>query len=100
MDDLINSFGKLNISEKIIINKIIDDNNNLDDLIESFEKINISEKINKDFYNLNDYEVNNTHIITGNFKKTVNIFIDFFKILRNKERCSTYSNFIRPKWIY
>jgi len=89
MDELIGSFSQLNISEKKIINKIINENDDIDNLIGSFEKINIS----------NQEEIRNIDI-TENFHKTVLKFIDFFKILRTKERCSTNINFIIPKWIF
>jgi len=81
MDHLISSFSQLNIYEKNIINNIItkNNNNNLDELINSFEKINISninttnleelEELNDSFEKIN---------ITENLQKSICSFIDFF----------------------
>ena len=104
MDHLISSFSQLNIYEKNIINNIItkNNNNNLDELINSFEKINISninttnleelEELNDSFEKIN---------ITENFQKSICSFIDFFKLLRNK-KLNCYSNSMNnftPNWI-
>ena len=104
MDHLISSFSQLNIYEKNIINNIITKNNdnNLDELINSFEKINIS-NINttnlEELEELNDSieKIN----ITENFQKSICSFIDFFKLLRNK-KLNCYSNNMNnftPNWI-
>jgi hypothetical protein len=104
MDHLISSFSQLNIYEKNIINNIItkNNNNNLDELINSFEKINISninttnleelEELNDSFEKIN---------ITENLQKSICSFIDFFKLLRNK-KLNCYSNNMNnftPNWI-
>ena len=107
MDHLISSFSQLNIYEKNIINNIITKNNdnNLDEIINSFEKINISninttnatnttnlEELNESFEKIN---------ITENFQKSICSFIDFFKLLRNKKlQCySNNMNHFTPNWI-
>lgn len=88
MDELIDAITQLNISEKKIINKIIDKNDNLDNLIESFEKFNISDSENNDI------------CITENFNKTVTKFINFFKSIKEKEKCCPKISNIIPIWTY
>jgi hypothetical protein len=93
MEELTECFSKLNISEKNIINKIMDKNNNLDELIDSSENLNL---------NIEQKCKNNKEIlnITENLQMTINKVVDFFKILRNKERCYIKEDIIIPKWIF
>ncbi len=83
MDDIINSFSKLNISEKKIIGKIIKENDDIDNLIESFEKINIKDTT-----------------VSENFDKLISKFVNFFKSLKEKEECHPKISRIIPNWTY
>ena len=101
MDNLIDSFSQLNIYEKNIINKIIIKNNdNLDELINSFEKINIANNNTLNLEELNDsFEKINISNITENFQKSICSFINFFKLLRNKKQCNNSMIHCIPNWI-
>ncbi len=97
MDDLIDSFNKLCVSDKTIVTNIIKQNDNIDDLINGLQELTIDNSNNT----VNNIIQNtNTNIISNECKKVISKMINYFSILNNKKRCFFKVNHESPKWCF